>query len=75
MAKKQPHKLTDQLRQAIEDCGVSRYAISQETGTDQAALSRFMRGQVGLSLAALDRLGECLQLTVNLGRKPGTKGK
>ena len=37
MAKKRPQKLTNQLRQAIEDVGLSRYAISQETGIDQAA--------------------------------------
>lgn len=75
MAKKQSYKLSDQLRQAIEDSGLSRYAISQDTGIDQAALSRFIHGQVGLSLDAIDRLSEFLQLKITLGRKPGKKGK
>lgn len=75
MAQRRSHKLSDQIRQAIEDCGMSRYAISQQTGIDQAALSRFMHGQVGLGLDALDRLSECLQLTVTWNRKPPKKGK
>jgi len=74
MAKRQTHKLSDQMRQAIEDSGLSRYAIAKETGIDQAALSRFIHGQMGLSLDALDRLGEFLQLTIILGRKPNSKG-
>ena len=75
MSKKQSDKLSDQLRRAIDDSGLSRYAISKETGIDQAALSRFMHGQSGLSIDALDRLGECLQLTIILGRKTSQKGK
>jgi transcriptional regulator with XRE-family HTH domain len=73
MAKKRSYKLSDQLRQAIDDSGLSRYAISQETGIDQAALSRFVHGHVGLSLDAIDRISECLQLTITMGRKPDHK--
>lgn len=76
MAKKRSYKLSDQLRQAIDGSGLSRYAISQQTGIDQASLSRFMQGQVGLSLDAIDRLSEFLQLTITTGRKPDErKGK
>lgn len=75
MAKKQSHKLSDQIRYVIDDAGLSRYAISQLTDIDQAALSRFMHGKSGLSLDALDRLGECLDLSITSGRKPGKKGK
>ena len=42
-------KLTEQVRQAIEDCGKTRYQISQETRIDQATLCRFMGGKGGLS--------------------------
>ena len=75
MAKKQTNKLTDQLRQAIDDSGLTRYRIAKETGVSEATLSKFHLGQRGLSMAAMDRLGEYLQLTINLGRKPGKKGK
>ena len=74
MAKKRPGKLTEQLRKAINDSGMTRYRISKETGISEASLSKFYLGQRGLSMEALDALGECLQLTIVLGRKPNTKG-
>jgi hypothetical protein len=74
MAKKRPAKLTDQLRKAIDDSGLTRYRISKETGISESTLSKFYLGQRGLSMEALDALGECLQLTIVLGRKLNTKG-
>ena len=70
MAKQPDDKVSDQLRSIIDDCGLSRYEIAKRTGIDAAALSRFMSGERGLSMKALDRLGECLGLTVNMRRKP-----
>lgn len=75
MAKKRAKKLTDQLRQAIDESGLTRYRISKETGISEATLSKFYLGQRGLSMEALNALGEFLELTINLGRKPGKKGK
>ena len=75
MAKKRTKKLTDQLRQAIDDSGLTRYRISNETGISEATLSKFYLGQRGLSMEALNALGEFLQLTINQGRKPEKKGK
>lgn len=75
-AKPQRTKLvSEQLRQAIDDSGLTRYRIAQETGISETALSLFYSGQRGLSMKALNALGECLQLTINLGRKPDKKGK
>jgi len=74
MAKKQAKKLTDQLRQAIDDCGLTRYEIAKRTGIDESALAKFYNGHRGLSMEALNALGECLQLTIKLGRKPDKKG-
>ena len=75
MATKPLKKLTDQLRQAIDDCGLTRYEIAKQTGIDESALAKFYNGHRGLSMKALNALGECLQLTIHLGRKPDTKGK
>jgi transcriptional regulator with XRE-family HTH domain len=75
MAKKQPKKLTDQLRQVIDDCRLTRYEIAKQTGIDESALAKFYNGKRGLSMEALNALGEFLQLTITLGRKPDTKGK
>lgn len=67
--------LTDQLRQAIDDSGLTRYRIAKETGISESALAQFYNGHRGLSMEALNALGECLQLTIHLGRKPDTKGR
>ena len=64
MSKKRRKKLSEQLRQAVNECGMSRNAIARATGIDKGALSRFVHGERGLSLATLDLLGEVLGLRV-----------
>ena len=75
MSKRRSKKMTDQIRQAIDDSGLTRYRIAQDTGIDESTLGKFYNGQRGLSMKALNALGKCLQLTINLGRKPDKKGK
>lgn len=75
MAKKRSNLMTDQLRQAIDDSGLTRYRIAKETGISESALAQFYNGHRGLSMEALNALGEYLQLTIHLGRKPDKKGK
>lgn len=70
MMKKRPLTLTDQIRQAVEDCEKSRYQIAKETGVDKAALSRFVHGERGLSVENLDLVAECIGLRVVLQDKP-----
>jgi transcriptional regulator with XRE-family HTH domain len=74
MRKKRTQLLTDQLRQAIDDSGLTRYQIAKETGIDESALAKFYNGHRGLSMDALNALGECLQLRITLGHKLGKKG-
>ena len=73
MGRKRTILLTDQLRQAIDDCGLTRYQIAKATGIDESALAKFYNGHRGLSMDALNALGEFLQLKITLGRKPGPK--
>ena len=61
MARK-PKPLSDQLRRAIRESGLSRYAICKATDIDQSAMSKFLAGRVGLSLASVDRLADFLGL-------------
>lgn len=75
VGKKQPRLLTDQLRQAIDDCGLTRYQIAKGTGIDESALAKFYNGHRGLSMDALNALGEFLGLKITLGRRPGKKGE
>lgn len=44
--------------------------IAKETGISESALAQFYNGHRGLSMEALNALGEFLQLTIILGRKP-----
>lgn len=73
MGKKRTKKLSDQIRRAIETCGMSRYEIAKRSGVDAATLCRFMQGQHGLLLDSLDRVAECIGLRVVLEEKPKTK--
>ena len=73
MAKQRSNLLTDQLRQAIDNSGLTRYQIAKATGIDESALAKFYNGHRGLSMDALNALGGFLQLKITLGRKPGPK--
>ena len=65
MAKKSKRpKLSEQVREAVEASGLSRYRIAKETGLYEATLSRFMSGERGLTLKALDVLAEYLGLEI-----------
>jgi transcriptional regulator with XRE-family HTH domain len=75
MTRRQPSKLSDQMRQAIDRSGLTRYRIAKETGIDESALAKFYNGRAGLSMESLNALGECLKLTIHLGREPIKKGK
>jgi len=75
MAKNRTKKLTDQLRQAIDDSGLTRYQIAKATDIDESALAKFYNGHRGLSMKALNALGECLELTIIMRRKPSKKRK
>lgn len=76
MATKKPTrtKLTDQVRQAIEECGETRYAICKATGLDNATLCRFISGERGLSMNALDTVAEYLDLHI-VSKRPKAKRK
>jgi len=67
--------ITEQIRQAIKDCGITRYRIAQERGISESTLSQFFNGNRGLSMEALDAIGQYLELEVVFRRPPTKKGK
>lgn len=72
-AKRQATTVSAQLRTAIAAAagrGVTRYRISKETGVEQAALSRFVRGRQGLDLSSVDRLAAYLGLRLVADGQP-----
>ncbi len=68
MAKKQ--RFSEQLRRAVRQSDLSRYRISKQTGIAQSVLSRFVNQGAGLSMESVDRLCECLGLSVVVEDKP-----
>jgi len=70
MAKRSTKKLSDQVRQAIDDSGLSRYRIAQETGIDESALAKFYNGKRGFNSDTLDVLGAYLGLRIVMDKKP-----
>ena len=67
-------KLSDQLRQAVENCGQTRYAIGKATGIAESTLSRFMAGERGLPMKTLDKLADYLDLDIIAGKRRRQKG-
>ena len=63
--------LTEQLRSAILESGQTQAAISRATGIRRDVLSRFVRGERGLSNPVMDRLGSYLRLRIVVEGKKG----
>jgi predicted XRE-type DNA-binding protein len=73
MSKKRA-KIGDQIRQAVNDSDMSRYAICKATGIDQASFSRFMAGKVGLTLLHIEGIADLLGLRI-VQDKPKAKAR
>ena len=69
-------RLTDEIRHAIDQCGLSRYAICKSIEMDQSVMSRFMNDPAaGLSAEMLNRLADLLDLHVTTNRQAKGKAK
>jgi transcriptional regulator with XRE-family HTH domain len=62
-------KIDKLLKREIENCGKTRYQISQETGLEQSALSRFINGERSLSLESANILLEYFGYEIKKVRK------
>ncbi len=62
MKKQSPRRIDDQLRQAIEASGLTRYELWKKSGVSQASLSRFLHGERDLRLGPAAALCEVLGL-------------
>ena len=72
MAKRRRQTASEQLRQFIGERDESLAEIGRRTGVDHSMLSRFLRGERGLSTKSLDRL--CKYLGVELRKVRRRKG-
>jgi transcriptional regulator with XRE-family HTH domain len=60
---------SQQIREAVRQSGRTNYDLARAMNVAPSTLSRFVRGQNGISLERLDRLAELLDLHVVVGRK------
>jgi transcriptional regulator with XRE-family HTH domain len=61
-----PDGLAEALRRAIVASGLSQNQIGLKAGMESSRISRFMRGERGLTVEAVDRIGEVLGLRLTL---------
>jgi transcriptional regulator with XRE-family HTH domain len=66
-------RLSDQIRQAVDASGLTRYRICKTLGLAESTKSRFMTGKGGLSMEYLDALAELLDLNITEGGTKRTK--
>ena len=72
---KEPERLTDQLRSAIQTSDKSMGQIARESGIDIATISRFIHGKGGLSMDGLDNIANCLGVRITSEKPRAKKGK
>jgi hypothetical protein len=65
----------EQLKAAIRESELSRYAISKATGVDQGWLCRFLKGQSSMSFETADKILECLGREVVIKPRRMRKGE
>jgi transcriptional regulator with XRE-family HTH domain len=71
--RKRARTLTGQLRDYITGSGRNLKELGKESGVDASQLSRFMRGQRGLTTDSLDKLCAALRLKLVPERRPSRK--
>jgi transcriptional regulator with XRE-family HTH domain len=67
--------LSDEIRQAVERSGLSQAEIARQIGVSRAMICRFLAGDRGLSMDALDRLGRLLNLHIQVGKPRRRKSR
>jgi predicted XRE-type DNA-binding protein len=66
-------KLSEQVKQAVEESGITRYAICKAIGMHESVMSRFMNGKGGLQQDSLDALADLLELDIVVRGEHGRK--
>ena len=59
-----PHTVSEALREAISERGLTAYAAAKQSGVSVDAIQRFLNAQRGLTLSTVDKLAGSLGLTL-----------
>src|SRR5262245_24278581 len=66
--------VTETVKRLLNESGLTQYEICKKSGVDKGALSRFLSGNVGLSLASIDKLAAAFGWRL-LAEKPPVAAK
>ncbi len=58
------HTVSEALREAISERGLTAYAAAKQSGVSVDAIQRFLNAQRGLTLSTVDKLADSLGLTL-----------
>ena len=58
----EPELISESLKKAIGESGLTSYEVAKRAGVSPQIITRFMRGERGLSLVVVDRIGLALRL-------------
>ena len=72
--KRKRKSFSDEIRDAVRDSGRTRNSLCVQLGINPSTMHRFVHGQCGISVKALDRLAEALDLHVAVG-SPAKSGR
>ncbi len=64
-----PGPISEAVRRAIKESGMSVFALARASGVPQPVLSRFVRGERDITLGTLDKLATALHLEVTQKKK------
>ena len=70
-----PPLLSEQIRRAVNESGISAKELCRETGIDKAAMSRFRAGKVGLTMENLDKVAAVIGLRIVVDERETKGGK
>lgn len=65
--------ISDILRNAIADSGMTMYRIAKDAAVDFSTVSRFCNGERTITLETADKLSECLGLELRPREVPARK--
>jgi len=68
--------LTDSLRRAARESGMTQEAMAEYANTSQPSISRFLSGRRGLRSSTMDKLADALpETTIKIGRNTSRPSK
>ena len=66
--------LSDQLREAIENSGVSLYRVAKDSGVSWSVLHRFVNRERDMKLASAEKVAEVFGMRLTRPRRIKPKG-